>query len=129
MNKTCTLEQAKRLKELGVEQGHSYFIHLDSDGAHTHHIGPRWAYSEDPRRKYAAFDTDELLNMLPAAYNLQRMGAYYAVVCDSVPHLKLHTWKKHPASAIADFIITRFKVYIPRTPCISVTAINERIRK
>lgn len=62
----CTLERAKKLKELGVKQ-ESYFRHyLDSIGGH--HTTPnriKW-YDEDSM--FAAFTVAELGVMLPPHY-------------------------------------------------------------
>jgi len=76
----CTLEQAKRLKELGVEQN-SYFVyrHWRGDGkiilskkAEKYNDYPKYRRQVSPSVLGCAFTVAELLDMLPDPYSLDK---------------------------------------------------------
>lgn len=73
----CTIEQAKRLKELGVAEK-SYFVFLVFKDT-VEHTGPRWAYVGDKRIQIPSFTVAELGVMLPDYFSVHRghSGGYY----------------------------------------------------
>ena len=66
-SQVCTLEQAKKLKELGVS-GHSVFFHIPTDTILKSIITTEPDGIHIGRKHYAAFTVAELGHMLPSLY-------------------------------------------------------------
>ena len=119
MIKTCTLEQAKRLKELGVEQRAEWCWYLHPA------LGCQLIKQYPvPQDAYAAFDTDELLDMLPDAWLISPNRGKYRLY-NPIGEFSGYSGAT-PASALADGIIDMCQC---SNKGFSVSEINERIRK
>lgn len=93
-DQVCSLELAKRLKELGVKQ-ESYFYHVEPCPSHGN---PEWRIIDAPpshvHEWYSAFTVAEMGEMLPVEYNqgvVQGVGLgfmkehnYWAVFCPTI---------------------------------------------
>ena len=110
------MEQAKRLKELGVEQKSTQW-YADVNYDHP----PRANNRED----FAAFDTDELLAMLPDDFYLVKGGrsSYYAKHSDNY-YMDTAIFDS-PSHALAALIIDGFEKW----DGFSLPEINELIKQ
>lgn len=124
MNKTCTFEQAKRLKELGVEQkANSTWT---SENNYRYPFGYGYLYGPND---YAAFDTDELLAMMPEGYALVTQSLENGVpIYDVQNRQNVNSTCRNlrPAVTLAEFIIAANEY---GEEGFSVAEINERIKQ
>lgn len=112
MNKTCTLEQAKRLKELGVEQKSTQW-YADVNYDHP----PSVINKED----FAAFDTDELFAMLPIGTLVQKIHEGY--------HIAVKYWSVKGDSLAIQLATLLIDCIGGKMIHFSIPEINERIKQ
>lgn len=118
--KTCTLEQAKRLKELGVEQKANSTWTSEND--YRYPFGYGYLYGP---KDYAAFDTDELLAMMPKKHQVlisrEHDKKFWRVKID-----KVSIRSKSPSIGIAEILIYMAWNSVSG---FTVPEINERIKQ
>lgn len=127
MDKTCTLEQAKRLKELGVEQKANSTWTSEND--YRYPFGYGYLYGPND---YAAFDTDELLAMMPHSTAVSIMPitdilSQSRLFCAWLHNIRLpYISGKTTSSVLAKLIISANE---NKAPGFSIPDINERIKQ
>lgn len=118
--KTCTLEQAKRLKELGVEQKANSTWTSEND--YRYPFGYGYLYGP---KDYAAFDTDELLAMMPYAWLISKTRGNKYKLYTPIGEFSGYMGG-NPAEALADGIIDMCR---HENKGFSIPEINERIKQ
>jgi hypothetical protein len=104
----CSLELAKQLKELGVEQDSLFWWMEYNDGVNEIHYEPN---ASDYRKSVccSAFTSSELGEILPAKYKEKLIVVYKGddelYYCETAPTCEQAFWDNTMANAMAKMII------------------------